>query len=217
MWRGEEGEGDRGEVENILAGVGGERWTMLEAVCARLELSAVALATSAWLLEGWPVEGERDKVCDRIWRAWDRLGDARLIEVMQGLDAWSRELVWLAEVQASVRPTPQWRAHVMAAHAWAWRVCVRQGAGFERVSLEVCDGVSVPERFSPPAPGRRAANTIDVMRWGVMGGRGELELVRGHEAGHWISRASVHVGTGQFVNYSGELCHEFATGLLPAR
>ena len=93
MWRGEESEGDRGEVENILAGVGGERWTMLEAVCTRLELSAVALATSAWLLEGWPVEGERDEVCDRIWRAWDRLGDARLIEVMQGLDAWSRELV----------------------------------------------------------------------------------------------------------------------------
>lgn len=199
----------------ILAGVGGERWARLEALCERLDASAVAVATSAWLLEAWPLEQERDEVRDVIWRAWEQRGGG-WTQVMSGLDALSRELAWVGEVQGAPTqqpPSSRWRAHVMAAHAWAWRVCERQGVGFERVSVEVCDGVSLPERFSPPEPGRRAANTVDVMRWMVMGGRGELERVRGHEAGHWVSRASVHVRPGQFVNYAGEMCHQLARTL----
>ncbi len=199
-------------MDNIVAGKGGERWDMLEEVLSRVESSALALATSVWLTDAWPVEEERDQVTDRIWRVWREMGED-VQDVMRWVDAASREVMVQAQGEG-LCGSERWRVHVAASLVWAWQVCRRQGVGMERVSVEVCDGVEVPERFSPQDPRHRAANTVDVIAFEVMGGVGQLEVRRGHESGYWVVRSSVLTGRGNFMNYSGEMCVKFAAQFL---
>jgi len=178
---------------------------MLTCVLERMqEGGVVALACSMWLYEAWDVVAERDEVRDLIWRAWRALGPDT-----EHATGWvSRAVACAADslLDHDVIPSLAWRGHLGAALLWAWRVSTRRGIGWERVSIDVCDGVVWPGRFVKSLPGTGSANDLIVGCWQLLAGAGQMGVERGHEAGFWVVQARMMSTRGDVVSFSGEMC-----------
>ncbi len=188
----------------IWAGVGGERWEMLERVLERLDTSVVTCATTLWLYEAWELEGERDEVRDRIWRAWRASSDSMLESQVRFVQDAVDAAVQTFDMH-DVRCSDAWRGYLGATLLWAMRVSIARGIAWERVSLEVRDGISWPGQFTRSLPGKGSANDVVAASTSLLDGEIAHQRISNHEAGHWIVKARMMSPRGEIASFSGEM------------
>ncbi len=168
-----------------------------------MERRATAAAAVVWMAQVWPEECERDQVRDRVWRAfraWSEDAGEAYGWVSRAVEA-AREASWRVGHDLTLPA----QGCVGAGLMWAWWLGHVHGVRWERVTLEVVDGVEEPLRFVAAPLDRKGVNDMATVRFDLAAGRFGCEAVAAHEPGKWVARgtaAPARIGGG-FVTWSG--------------